>query len=85
MRYGRPQGLIRYASENGIAEGKKLRYTGRMKFYTVLLMLLIRYYSLYYSSAEKILMAPLSERQGIYTRKEALIVLSNLYQHQSDQ
>lgn len=36
----KPLGLIRYASENGIAEGKKLRYTGRMKFYTVLLILL---------------------------------------------
>ncbi|MBK5272773.1 MAG: 4Fe-4S dicluster domain-containing protein, partial [Bacteroidia bacterium] len=36
----RPRGLIRYASENGIAEGKKLRYTGRMKFYTVILILL---------------------------------------------
>src|SRR6266496_4445735 len=36
----KPQGLIRYASENGIAEGKKLRYTGRMKFYTVVLFLL---------------------------------------------
>lgn len=37
---GKPKGLIRYASENGIANGKKLRYTGRMKFYTVLLVLL---------------------------------------------
>lgn len=37
---GRPRGLIRYASENGIAEGKKLRYTGRMKFYTFLLIAL---------------------------------------------
>ena len=37
---GRPKGLVRYASENGIAENKKLRYTGRMKFYTVLLTLL---------------------------------------------
>ena len=37
---GRPQGLIRYASENGIADGKKLRYTGRMKFYTVILFIL---------------------------------------------
>lgn len=36
----RPRGLIRYASENGIAEGKKLRYTGRMKFYTVILIVL---------------------------------------------
>ncbi len=36
----RPPGLIRYASENGIAEGKHLRYTGRMKFYTILLVVL---------------------------------------------
>jgi cytochrome c oxidase accessory protein FixG len=36
----KPKGLIRYASENGISAGEKLRYTGRMKFYTVLLILL---------------------------------------------
>jgi len=36
----KPTGLVRYASENGIAEGKKLSYTNRMKFYTVLLILL---------------------------------------------
>ena len=37
---GKPRGLVRYASETGIAEQKKLRYTGRMKFYTVVLLLL---------------------------------------------
>ncbi len=37
---GRPRGLVRYASENGIAEGNKLRYTGRMKFYTIVLFVL---------------------------------------------
>jgi hypothetical protein len=37
---GSPRGLIRYASENGIAKGERLHYTGRMKFYTVLLILL---------------------------------------------
>lgn len=37
---GRPKGLIRYASEAGIAEGKKLTYTSRMKFYTFLLLML---------------------------------------------
>ncbi|MCX6317981.1 MAG: cytochrome c oxidase accessory protein CcoG [Bacteroidetes bacterium] len=36
----KPKGLVRYASETGIQEGKKLRYTGRMKFYTVLLIVL---------------------------------------------
>lgn len=37
---GRPQGLIRYASENGIANEQKLKYTGRMKFYTIVLLVL---------------------------------------------
>jgi cytochrome c oxidase accessory protein FixG len=36
----RPTGLIRYASENGIAKKEKLHYTGRMKLYTVLLIAL---------------------------------------------
>lgn len=36
----RPPGLIRYASENKIASGEKLHYTGRMKLYTVLLLIL---------------------------------------------
>ncbi len=37
---GKHRGLIRYASENGIANGNKLRYTGRMQFYTVVLIIL---------------------------------------------
>lgn len=37
---GRPRGLVRYASENNIAAGKKLQFTGRMKFYSVLLVVL---------------------------------------------
>lgn len=37
---GRPKGLIRYASENGIARGEKIKYTTRMKMYTGLLCLL---------------------------------------------
>lgn len=37
----KPTGLIRYASENTIAEGQPLRYTTRMKFYTGLCALLL--------------------------------------------
>lgn len=38
---GLPKGLIRYASENNISKGEKLRYTARMKAYTVVLLLLV--------------------------------------------
>lgn len=37
---GKPGGLIRYASEYGITNKEPLHYTGRMKLYTVLLVLL---------------------------------------------
>ena len=37
----RPEGLIRYASENEIREGKKSGFTFRMKAYTIVLILLI--------------------------------------------
>jgi polyferredoxin len=38
---GKPQGLIRYASEENIAENKPSRFTGRMKSITAGLLLLI--------------------------------------------
>lgn len=38
---GKPQGLIRYASEENIAENKPSRFTGRMKCYTAVLLLLL--------------------------------------------
>lgn len=40
-KVGKPLGLIRYASENSITKGDKLRYTPRMKFYTVLCLLML--------------------------------------------
>lgn len=40
-RIGRPRGLIRYASLNGINQGESLRYTARMKVYTAVLAGLI--------------------------------------------
>lgn len=38
---GRPINLIRYASENGIAQKKKLRFTPRLKIYSSILILLL--------------------------------------------
>jgi cytochrome c oxidase accessory protein FixG len=38
---GLPRNLIRYDSENGISQGKKLKFTTRMKAYSAVLLLLI--------------------------------------------
>jgi len=40
-RVGLPQGLIRYASENGIVKKEKFKFTARMKGYTAVLVLLM--------------------------------------------
>lgn len=40
-KVGRPQGLIRLASENGIAQKQPLRYSGRLKTYTIILTLIL--------------------------------------------
>ncbi|RBL93434.1 cytochrome c oxidase accessory protein CcoG [Chitinophaga flava] len=38
---GRPRGLIRYASENGIAQNAPIRFTPRLRIYTGILILLL--------------------------------------------
>lgn len=40
-KIGRPAGLVRYASENGILHGQKLKVTPRMVVYSLLLLLLV--------------------------------------------
>jgi cytochrome c oxidase accessory protein FixG len=40
-KINKPRGLIRYASENQISEGKKPRFTTRLKLYTAVLSLLL--------------------------------------------
>ena len=40
-RINKPKGLIRYASENSIANGEPLHFTNRMKFYTVVLAVVL--------------------------------------------
>lgn len=41
QKIGRPQGLIRYASLNGIERREKLKFTPRLKLYTAILVALI--------------------------------------------
>ena len=43
---GKPQGLIRYASENNIAKKEKTTYTWRLKMYTIVLTALISFLAL---------------------------------------
>jgi cytochrome c oxidase accessory protein FixG len=74
----RPKGLIRYASENGIDNGKKLRYTGRMKFYTALLVLLTGLLTILLASRKDI-DGTVIRAAGILYQEHGADSVSNLY------
>lgn len=74
----RPKGLIRYASENGITEGKRLRYTARMKFYTVLLVLLSGILALLLISRKDI-DGTIIRTKGLIYQERGTDSLSNLF------
>jgi cytochrome c oxidase accessory protein FixG len=75
---GKPKGLIRYASENGIANGSRLRYTGRMKFYTVLLLLLGGLLTLLLLSRKEV-DGTIVRAPGILYQERGTDSISNLY------
>jgi len=68
---GLPKGLIRYDSERGIAEGKKLKFTNRMKAYSAVLLLLV--------SVEVFLLVGRSDVDATILRARG-----TLYQEQAD-
>lgn len=74
----RPRGLVRYASENGIEKGEKLRYTGRMKFYTVVLFLLVGILS-FLIFTRKDVNGTLLRAEGLLYQERGTDSISNLY------
>lgn len=74
----KPRGLIRYASENGIANKEKTSYTWRLKLYTIVLTLLLTFLSVLLITradvAARILRTPGQTYQLLQNDK-----ISNLY------
>lgn len=73
-----PKGLIRYASETNIKEGTKLKYTGRMKFYTVVLILLASLLS-FLLITRKDVTATVMRTPGMLYQERGTDSISNLY------
>lgn len=74
----KPKGLVRYASENGISESKKLRFTGRMKFYSVVLVLLSGILTLLLLSRKDI-DGTIIRTKGLIYQERGTDSLSNLF------
>ena len=75
---GRPPGLIRYASENGIAEHQPLRYTMRMKLYTGLLAVLVVILAALLISQKEV-DATIMRTPGMLYQERGADSVSNLY------
>lgn len=77
-KIGKPRGLIRYASENTIANGTPLRYTTRMKMYTALCGLLLIILSGFLVSRKDVT-ATIMRTPGILYQERGADSVSNLY------
>ncbi len=75
---GFKKGLIRYASENGIAHHEKLHYTRRMKMYTALLILLSGLLTLLLVT-QKDVKATVMRTPGLLYQEKGADSVSNLY------
>jgi len=78
VKVNKPEGLIRYASENGIQNGEKLKYTGRMKFYTVILFLLMGVLTFLILSRKDI-SGTILRTEGMLYQERGIDSISNLY------
>jgi cytochrome c oxidase accessory protein FixG len=74
----RPTGLIRYASEKGIAEKKLLRFTTRMKAYSAVLLVLIGI-EVYLLSTRSDYDATVLRAKGMLYQEQPHGKISNLY------
>lgn len=75
---GFKKGLIRYASENGIANHEKLHYTRRMKMYTGLLIVLLLLLTTLLLS-QKDVKATVMRTPGLLFQEKGTDSISNLY------
>lgn len=74
----KPRGLIRYASENTIANGEPLMYTNRMKMYTGLCFLLLLILS-FLLATRKDIDATIIRTAGMLYQERGTDSISNLY------
>jgi len=77
-KIGRPRGLVRYASENGIENREPVKYTTRMKLYTALLTVLLVILSALLLTRKDI-DATIMRTPGMLFQERGTDSISNLY------
>ncbi len=77
-KIGKPRGLVRYASENSIANGERLHYTTRMKLYTGLCAVVLTLLSILLATRKDV-DATIMRTPGILYQERGTDSISNLY------
>ncbi|MEP6844420.1 MAG: 4Fe-4S dicluster domain-containing protein [Panacibacter sp.] len=77
-KIGKPRGLIRYASENSIANSEPLHYTTRMKLYTGLCMLVLAVLSIILFTRKDV-DATIMRTPGLLFQERGTDSITNLY------
>ncbi|MCW3462468.1 cytochrome c oxidase accessory protein CcoG [Chitinophaga nivalis] len=75
---GRPKGLIRYASENGIARKERLKFTPRLKVYSVILVIILGAISFMLMSRKPV-SGTIMRTAGMLYQERGKDSLTNLY------
>lgn len=75
-----PKGLIRYASESNIADNKPTRFTGRMKAYTAVMVILLGVEAFFLASRTDVGVSILRSQGQLY-QEQPNGQLSNLYNY----
>lgn len=76
---GKPQKLIRYDSEDGISKGEKLRFTPRMRAYSVVLALLVGVLVFLLATRDDVQATVLRAQGMLYQEQPDSVTISNLY------
>jgi cytochrome c oxidase accessory protein FixG len=75
----KPDKLIRYASEEGIAKGEKLRFTPRMRFYSIVLTVLIGVLVFLIATRDEVQATILRTPGMLYQEQPDSGTISNIY------
>lgn len=74
----KPRGLVRYSSENNIVSGEKLKFTPRMKGYSIVLFILVAVLTIMLATRKDVT-ATITRASGQLYQKRDSVYVTNLY------
>ncbi|HMU68506.1 MAG TPA: cytochrome c oxidase accessory protein CcoG [Chitinophagales bacterium] len=77
-KINKPRGLVRYSSENNIVTGEKLKFTPRMKAYSLVLLLLVSVLTTLLATRKDVTATVTRSSGQLYQKRDSVLV-TNIY------